>query len=79
MPTVDPDRRRLVAGGAVATAALWAAPSVTTFDRVAAATGSCGIAPVCNPESHKRRYRCVAMPCPTIFPTLLYRCMRCSY
>lgn len=38
-------RRHMLAGSAVAAGA-WVAPSVLTLDRVAAATGSCGVAPV---------------------------------
>ena len=38
-------RRHVLAGSAVA-AGTWAAPSVVTLDRVAAATGSCGAAPL---------------------------------
>ena len=38
-------RRRVLAGAASA-AGVWATPSVLKFDRVAAATGSCGVAPV---------------------------------
>ena len=46
MTDVDVDRRALLTRGAVATAAVWVAPAVTTFDRVAAASGTCGVAPV---------------------------------
>lgn len=45
MTAVDARRRKILAGGAAATA-LWVAPSVTTFDRVNAAVGTCGVAPV---------------------------------
>lgn len=38
-----PQRRTFLAGSAAATAAIWAAPAVTTLGRVAAATGSCGV------------------------------------
>ncbi len=38
-------RRHMLAGSAVA-AGVWVAPSVLTLDRVAAATGSCGVAPL---------------------------------
>lgn len=38
-------RRHMLAGSAVA-AGTWVAPSVLTLDRVAAATGSCGVAPL---------------------------------
>lgn len=46
MTDVRVDRRALLTRGAVATAAVWVAPAVTTFDRVAAASGTCGVAPV---------------------------------
>lgn len=42
----DHTRRRLLVGGAAAAAGTWVAPSVLTLDRVVAATGSCGPAPV---------------------------------
>lgn len=38
-------RRQVLAGSAVA-AGVWVAPSVLTLDRVAAAAGSCGVAPL---------------------------------
>lgn len=38
-------RRKVLAGGAIAAGA-WVTPSVLGFDRVAAAEGSCGVAPV---------------------------------
>ncbi len=38
-------RRHMLAGSAI-TAGTWIAPSVLTLDRVAAATGSCGVAPL---------------------------------
>ena len=40
------DRRALLGAGASAAAGLWVAPSVLTLDRVAAATGTCGVKPV---------------------------------
>jgi hypothetical protein len=43
---VDHHRRRLLAGGSAVVAGAWVAPSVLTLDRVAAATGSCGAAPI---------------------------------
>jgi hypothetical protein len=45
MSDVDARRRKILAGGAAATA-LWVAPSVMTLDRVSAASGTCGTAPV---------------------------------
>lgn len=45
MSDVDARRRKILDGGAAATA-LWVAPSVTTLDRVSAASGTCGTAPV---------------------------------
>ncbi len=46
MSGTDHGRRRLLVGGAAAAAGTWVAPSVLTLDRVVAATGSCGPAPV---------------------------------
>ena len=40
------NRRQFVASGSAIAAGAWVAPSITGFDRVAAATGSCGTAPV---------------------------------
>ena len=45
MPPVEFPRRRFVVGTSVASA-LWCAPAVITLDRVSAATGTCGTAPV---------------------------------
>lgn len=45
MSAHDHGRRRLLGVGAAATAGLWVAPSIVTLDRVAAATGSCGVKP----------------------------------
>ena len=39
-------RRRVLAAGSAVTAGAWVAPSVLALDRVSAATGSCGVAPL---------------------------------
>lgn len=39
-------RRRLLVGGTAAAAGMWVAPAVLSLDRVAAATGTCGAAPL---------------------------------
>ena len=48
VPELGPDRgrRRVLTGGAAVAAGAWVAPSILTLDRVAAATGTCGAAPV---------------------------------
>ena len=45
MSDLDRGRRKLLGAGAATTAGLWVAPSVLTFDQVAAAVGSCGTKP----------------------------------
>ena len=43
---VSPSRRKMVLSGSALATTAWVAPSVTRLDRVAAAVGTCGIAPL---------------------------------